>query len=100
VGDDDIARLVRITGEVQGVWYRGWTCDEATRRGLSGWVRNRRDGSVEALFAGRAASVMEMISACRQGPSAARVIYIESDIAETPDLTGFEQRPTAYTNEQ
>lgn len=92
---EQIARLVRITGEVQGVWYRGWTCDEATRRGIFGWVRNRRDDSVEALFAGAAEPVMEMIAACRQGPPAARVIYIESEITDMPDLKGFEQRPTA-----
>ena len=48
-------RLVRIRGKVQGVWYRAWTVQEATRRGLRGWVRNRRDGSVEAFFAGEAA---------------------------------------------
>ena len=45
-------RLVRIRGKVQGVWYRAWTVEEARRRGLKGWVRNRRDGSVEAFFAG------------------------------------------------
>ena len=92
---DQIARLVRITGEVQGVWYRGWTCEEATRRGISGWVRNCRDGSVEAVFAGRAGPVKEMISSCREGPPAARVVYIESEIADVPDLKGFEQRSTA-----
>ena len=48
---------VRILGRVQGVWFRAWTAEEATRRGLAGWVRNRRDGSVEAFFAGAAALV-------------------------------------------
>jgi len=46
-------RLVRIRGKVQGVWYRAWTVEEATRRGLRGWVRNRRDGSVEAFSPAR-----------------------------------------------
>lgn len=92
---EDTARWVRITGEVQGVWYRGWTCEEATRRGLNGWVRNRKDGSVEALFAGPVYTVMEMVAACRGGPPAANVRYIESEIAEIPNLNGFEQRPTA-----
>jgi acylphosphatase len=88
------ARWVRVMGEVQGVWYRGWTCEEAIRRGLKGWVRNREDGSVEALFAGPAYIVMEMIHDCRIGPPAANVLYIESEIVEVPDLEGFEQRPT------
>ena len=47
---------VVISGRVQGVWYRGWTVDEARARGLDGWVRNRRDGSVEAVFQGPAAA--------------------------------------------
>ncbi|HRO12854.1 MAG TPA: acylphosphatase, partial [Amaricoccus sp.] len=49
---EEIALRVRVTGRVQGVWYRGWTEDEATRRGLRGWVRNEPDGSVAAVLAG------------------------------------------------
>ncbi|MBI3113843.1 MAG: acylphosphatase, partial [Rhodospirillales bacterium] len=71
---------VVIEGRVQGVWFRGWTVDEASRRGLRGWVRNRRDGSVEALFAGAAESVDDMVNACRTGPPAARV----ETVAEYP----------------
>jgi acylphosphatase len=86
-------RLI-ISGRVQGVSYRWWTVGEATRRELNGWVRNRRDGSVEALVSGPVATVDEMIEACRQGPSAARV----TDIAVTPEegavTGGFEQRST------
>ena len=59
---------VVISGRVQGVWFRGWTVDEATARGLSGWVRNRRDGTVEAVFEGAPAAVDAMIEACRSGP--------------------------------
>ncbi len=92
--DNEIARLVRITGRVQGVWYRGWTGDEAARRGLRGWVRNRRDGSVEALFGGSAAAVEEMIEACRQGPPSAEVLNVEIEAAEAPEQGGFEQRST------
>jgi acylphosphatase len=66
---------------VQGVWYRGWTEEEATRRGLRGWVRNRRDGSVEALFSGPAAIVQDMIEACWKGPPAARVEAVEQSVA-------------------
>jgi acylphosphatase len=58
---------------VQGVGYRAFVEDEAAGRGLAGWVRNRRDGSVEAVFAGEADAVEAAIAACRQGPYAARV---------------------------
>ena len=56
---------VRITGRVQGVGFRYWVEREATDRGLDGWVRNRRDGSVEAVFQGEDASVQSMVRACR-----------------------------------
>ena len=93
--DTEIARLVHITGRVQGVWYRGWAGDEAVRRGLKGWVRNRRDGSVEALFAGSALAVRDMIDACREGPPHAEVLSVEAEAAEAPESAVFEQRPTA-----
>jgi acylphosphatase len=86
-------RLI-ISGRVQGVSYRWWTVGEATRRGLNGWVRNRRDGSVEVLISGPSAEVDDLIEACRQGPAAARV----TDVAITPEegavTGGFEQRST------
>jgi acylphosphatase len=90
----DIAVSVRIRGRVQGVWYRGWTEEEAARRGLRGWVRNRRDGSVEALFAGPAALVNDMIEACRRGPPAARVETVEQSPAAEFRGPGFEMRAT------
>jgi acylphosphatase len=64
---------VTIRGRVQGVGYRYWTAQRAIACGLEGWVRNRRDGSVEALFSGPAADVAEMIALCRTGPRSARV---------------------------
>ena len=64
---------VSIRGRVQGVGYRAWTADEARRRGLEGWVRNRRDGSVEAVLSGADDVIAEMLAACRRGPSSARV---------------------------
>ena len=73
---------VRITGRVQGVGYRAWTVDEARRRGLSGWVRNRADGDVEAVFSGPAATVDDMLAACRRGPFSARVDDVMIDAAE------------------
>ncbi len=93
-----IARHVVISGRVQGVWYRGWTVGEATRAGLKGWVRNRRDGAVEAVFVGPATAVDAMIAACRNGPPSARVDDVAVSDA-TPDMTAglapdFEQRPT------
>jgi acylphosphatase len=70
-------RHVIIRGQVQGVGYRAWVEDTALIRGLDGWVRNRRDGTVEAVFAGAPAEVAAMISVCRQGPASARVEAID-----------------------
>jgi acylphosphatase len=64
---------VLITGQVQGVGYRAWVESQAVASGLDGWVRNRRDGSVEALFAGNAKAVADMVALCRHGPPSARV---------------------------
>jgi acylphosphatase len=88
------AVAVRIEGRVQGVWYRGWTEDEAARRGLCGWVRNRNDGSVEALFIGPEALVAEMVAACRRGPPAARVSNVTEMPAQDDGSQGFRQRAT------
>lgn len=85
----DVTVNVRIRGRVQGVWYRGWTEEEAARRELRGWVRNRRDGSVEALFCGPAAIVGDMIEACWKGPPAARVEAVEQVAAEPFAGAGF-----------
>jgi acylphosphatase len=90
-----VARHVSITGRVQGVGYRAWVADEAVARGLAGWVRNRRDGSVEAVFAGDAAAVEAMLAACRLGPATASVTDIRADDYLGPPLTGFEVLPTA-----
>ena len=87
-------RRVVIHGRVQGVWFRGWMIQEARARDLRGWVRNRRDGTVEAVFDGRDGAVAAMIAACRRGPPAARVIELEEfPHAEAPG-PGFEARPT------
>lgn len=79
----------RIDGHVQGVWYRGWTVSEAASRGLTGWVRNRRDGSVEALFSGPKAAVNDMLDACWRGPPAARVTAVHPHPADRPEKPGF-----------
>jgi acylphosphatase len=86
-----IARKVRVTGRVQGVYYRGWTKSEAERLKLGGWVRNEHDGSVAALIAGAPEAVDEMLQLMRRGPLDARVENVaveEADAAEAP--RGFE----------
>ena len=85
---------VVISGRVQGVWFRAWTTQEASARGLDGWVRNRRDGSVEAVFAGPAEAVDAMVALCRQGPPAARVDAVETFADAGPVEPGFHQMPT------
>jgi len=79
---------------VQGVWYRGWTAYEATQLGLRGWVRNRRDGSVETLFAGPKAAVDAMLEVCWDGPPAARVSAVLPRPADPPDDSRFRTLPT------
>jgi acylphosphatase len=71
-------RHVTIHGRVQGVGFRAWVEEMALAHGLEGWVRNRRDGCVEAVFSGPEAAVSEMVEACRQGPRAARVDRVEA----------------------
>ncbi len=86
-------RLV-IRGRVQGVGYRWWAVREATRLALDGWVRNRRDGSVELLAAGADAAVAALVEACWRGPGAAEVIAVERFGAEEEPSPGFDERPT------
>lgn len=82
----DVIRHVVIHGVVQGVGFRYWTEDAARHHGVSGWVRNRRDGTVEAVFAGSASAVAAMIADCRQGPSSARVTRIDESEGTAQDL--------------
>lgn len=85
---------VAIKGRVQGVFYRDWTVQNATELGLKGWVRNRRDGSVEALFSGPPEKVQEMEQRCRRGPPAAAVTGFQTFPSTDEPGTGFERRPT------
>jgi acylphosphatase len=78
-------RQVMITGRVQGVGYRAWVDHQARNHDLEGWVRNRRDGSVEALFSGPADIVSDMVARCRRGPSTARVDAIRDEVT-SPDV--------------
>ena len=77
---------VTIRGRVQGVGYRAWVEHRAKRAGLEGWVRNRTDGSVEALFAGPAKIVAEMVALCRHGPPSARVETVLRETAGEDQL--------------
>jgi acylphosphatase len=82
----DAIRQVTIRGRVQGVGYRYWVEQQARARGLEGWVRNRRDGSVEALFAGPPDVVSGVIALYRRGPTAARVDAVEEEPANADAL--------------
>ena len=80
---------VLISGRVQGVWFRAWIKRQATALGLNGWVRNCRNGEVEALFAGPVESVDTMIAQCRKGPPLACVNAVSSEQDELPKAPGF-----------
>lgn len=92
-----VAVRVRITGRVQGVWFRAWTVNVARDLCLDGWVRNRTDRSVEAVFCGPAAQVERMIARCAEGPPDASVEDVQREPVSVDDLEGrgFHQRPTA-----
>jgi len=89
------AKRLVICGRVQGVGFRAWMVYKAQALGVSGWVRNRLDGSVEALVAGDIAAVEELLRLCRRGPRMAMVVSIEEDMADPPEHFGFRQVPSA-----
>jgi acylphosphatase len=86
---------VTITGRVQGVGYRAWTVDKATRLGLTGWVRNRINGTVEAVFQGEDARVDDMVAQCWQGPLLARILGVQQrDLSEDEIFATFTAKST------
>ena len=85
---------LQIEGRVQGVGFRAFVEREAQKRGIRGWVRNRRDGTVETLLIGDEALVAEMEAACRRGPAFAHVTVLERHRAADDGALGFEQRQT------
>jgi acylphosphatase len=90
------ARHLQITGRVQGVGFRYSMQSEATRIGVHGWVRNRRDGSVEALLQGSEEAIAALTGWARRGPPGARVEGVRVSNADADEnLASFEQRPTA-----
>ena len=88
----NLARQVRVTGRVQGVFFRAWTMDEARSLGLNGWVRNCSDGSVEAHIEGDEDAIDELIDLIREGPPDARVEKVEVEFADAEGLNSFEVR--------
>jgi acylphosphatase len=85
-------RHVVIRGRVQGVGYRAWLQHQALRLELEGWVRNRRDGSVEAVFGGSDEAVAAALDACHRGPPGARVDAVDQEDAETGGPALLRQR--------
>lgn len=88
---------LRISGKVQGVYYRASAAAEAERLGLAGWVRNRRDGTVEAVGEGSAEALQAFVAWCQRGPPMARVDHVEQHEEEPAGLPAgaFDVRPTA-----
>ena len=93
---DPVTRHLRITGRVQGVGYRWSMAHQAQALGITGWVRNRRDGSVEALACGPADAVQALIDWAHRGPAMARVdaVEVREALGAAEVLGGFEQRET------
>ena len=91
-----VFRTVRvvISGQVQGVWYRGWTVESARALDLRGWVRNRRDGTVEAVFGGPEPAIEIMLARCHNGPPAARIDSVTAVTWDGETGAGFHQLPS------
>jgi acylphosphatase len=89
-----ICRRLSITGRVQGVFYRDWFVEQAQSLGVTGWVRNRADGSVEAMASGSSEMIDAIVARARQGSSASRVDDLVVEDASEQVFEGFEQRPT------
>ncbi len=94
---DRLCVTLRIEGRVQGVGYRDWlvgTVERVAGGQVDGWVRNRADGTVEALLAGPAGLVNAIVARCTDGPPAARVDAVRSTPADPPEEPGFRRRPS------
>lgn len=84
-----VARHVRVTGRVQGVFFRAWTCEQADVLGVAGWVRNRPDGSVEAYVEGERLPVERLIERLREGPPSAAVSQVKVEEVQPSGAVGF-----------
>ncbi len=85
-------KRVVVSGRVQGVFFRGTIRNAAEREGLAGWVRNNRDGTVEAVFEGDSASIARLVALCRQGPPAAQIEAVELHEEPEEGAAGFRVR--------
>jgi len=94
VSEDVTTLRLRIEGFVQGVNFRNFAIDEARKLGLDGWIRNRADGTVEALASGDNAAVEKFVAACMKGPSGSRIANVELHKAEPPAEKGFHRVPS------
>lgn len=91
---DTAYRHLIISGKVQGVYYRASMVEEAKKLGVAGWVRNRRDGTVEAMLAGAGPAVAALLAWARRGPAGARVDHIQVELGDEEDYSGFTTRET------
>ena len=92
MSDDKVRRRVTIKGDVQGVNFREAIRRKATEAGVAGWVTNRSDGSVEAVFEGPPEAVDQLIEFCREGPTAATVESVDVDGQRPESVSGFDIR--------
>jgi acylphosphatase len=92
MADDNVRRHVTVHGDVQGVFFREATRRKATEAGVSGWVANRPNGTVEAVFEGPAEAVDELVDFCREGPTSASVERADVREEEPEGISGFEVR--------
>ena len=87
-----VGRHVRVTGRVQGVFFRAWTQQQANELGVSGWVRNAPDGSVEAHFTGEESALEQLIKRLHDGPSSAAVGHVDVSDTDPEPGEGFRVR--------
>ena len=92
MAEDTVRRHVTVNGDVQGVFFRETTRRKATEAGVSGWIANRSDGKVEAVFEGAAGAVEELVEFCREGPTAASVEGVDVKTEDPEGLSGFDVR--------
>lgn len=92
--EEIVSLLFRIEGSVQAVGYRNFVIEEAGKLGLDGWIRNRSDGTVEALASGPTKAIEAFFTVCARGPAGSRVANVEMKKAEPPAEKGFTRRPS------